>query len=215
LTGIDCCDEVESALDSSDSVPKADYLGTVSMRRGLPVLATLALASWLTFAGDGPAVPYLDWGACPFECCTYREWVATGKLKLHKDRSLSTPVAFSLSKGERVQGLTGVVITLKPGRVKILKPITLDDKKPVSLAPGDVIYTLHYLGEGYDLFWFKGQVHSDQITADKIEREPNPEAYWQVLALPEAEWWVKIKNAEGKIGWTNETDKFDNMDACG
>src|SRR6476661_2097404 len=25
-------------------------------------------------AQDGPPMPYIDKGACPFECCTYRQW---------------------------------------------------------------------------------------------------------------------------------------------
>ena len=185
------------------------------MKQSLAVFAICGLAGWFAFAGDGPAVPYLDWGACPFECCTYREWIATDKVTLHTDRSLSSPVAFSVGKDQRVQGLTGVVITTKVGRVKILKPITLDDQEPVTLAPGDIIHTLHYLGEGYELFWFRGQLHSDQITGQKVEEVPDPAASWQVLALPETEWWVKVKNAQGQVGWTKESDKFDNMDACG
>ena len=185
------------------------------MRRLSAVLSTFALVSCFALAGDAPPMPFLDWGACPFECCTYREWVATGKVSLHKERSLTDPVVIVLHKGQRVQGITGVVITTQPGKLKILKPITLDAQKPVSLVPGDIVYTLHYLGEGYDLFWFKGQLHSDQISARKIELEPTPGASWQVLALPEYDWWVKVKGAEDRIGWTNETDKFDNMDACG
>ena len=29
------------------------------------------------------------------------------------------------------------------------------------------------------------------------------------------EWWVQIRNAAGKVGWTREPEKFDNKDALG
>jgi hypothetical protein len=37
----------------------------------------------------------------------------------------------------------------------------------------------------------------------------------QVISLPKYVWWVKIRNKEGLEGWTRETRKFGNMDACG
>jgi hypothetical protein len=61
--------------------------------------------------------------------------------------------------------LTGVEITTKAGRIKVLKPIELGYaegiKYPaIKAVPGE---TLHYLGEGFDLFWYKGKIYSDQI----------------------------------------------------
>jgi hypothetical protein len=162
-------------------------------------------------------LPYLDWVACPFECCTYREWGVTKPTVVWKERRRGAPVAFRLKEGDRVVGVTGVVVTLKAGRMRILKKLKLDDEKPVSLKPGDVIYTLHYLGEGYDLFWFNGNRHSDQISADAIDTgsPASGSALW-VEALPETDWWVKVKNAAGQVGWTVVEDNFDaaDMDAC-
>lgn len=63
-------------------------------------------------------LPYLDAGACPFECCTYRQWIANKDTVLSKNMSDNSPVAFRIKKGGKVTGLTGVVITTKAGQVR-------------------------------------------------------------------------------------------------
>ncbi len=113
--------------------------------------------------------------------------------------------------------VTGVVVTRKAGRMRVLKELKLDELRPISLMPGDVIYTLHYLGEGYDLFWFNGSTHSDQISAEAVDTgSPAPGAVLWVEALPETDWWVKVKNSAGQVGWTLVDKNFDpaDMDAC-
>src|SRR5437773_1794841 len=46
------------------------------IRRVVIAWCTVGFAAGLVLAGDEPELPYYDWGACPFECCTYREWIA-------------------------------------------------------------------------------------------------------------------------------------------
>jgi len=58
--------------------------------------------------------------------------------------------------GEWVEGITGVVITIRPGISKVLAPTMLGDNPSVRVSPGEVLYTLHYMGKGYDLVWFRG-----------------------------------------------------------
>src|SRR5688572_11341642 len=77
-----------------------------------------------------PPQPYFDRGACPFECCTYRDWNVTEPTVVRKAMNDRSPVAFRLKKGERVVGVTGVVITTRPGIATVLKSEKLD---PVNL----------------------------------------------------------------------------------
>ena len=110
------------------------------------------------------------------------------------------------------------------GVTKVLKPIRLGYRlaSPVEgeglldLQPGELLYTLHYMGEGYELFWYKGQVYTDQIASREPDPEsPPPELYVQVLSLPHDVWWAKVRHKDGRVGWTNEPHKFGNVDACG
>ena len=170
---------------------------------------------------ERPPMPYYDWDACPFECCTYRRWKAEAPVTLYKTRSSKGEIAFRLKKEDWVNAITGVVITYRYGVSKIVKPIELGyppkgDKPVLLLQPGEVVYTLHYTGEGSDLFWYKGRVYIDQIATDKPDPDPPPpELIVQVISRPHYVWWAKVRNKDGQVGWTTETHKFGNVDACG
>ena len=152
-----------------------------------------------------PKLPYRDVGACPFECCQYRQWTARKDTIIYKQMRDGSAVAFKIRRSEKVAGLTGVVITTKAGQVKALKNFTLAAAK-VPIKAGDIFYTLTYRGEGFYLIWYKGKKFEDEIfDQDKMK----------ILSQPKAVWWVKIKNRKGQIGWTRLPENFDNMDACG
>ena len=161
-------------------------------------------------------IPYYDWNACPFECCTYREWEATDALAAHSQRTDDSPVAFSIRKSEKIRALTGVVITTHAGMVKLLAPSKLgysrtnaSQEPELDLKAGNMIYTLHYEGEGSYLFWYMGKTYSSGAD-DTIDGGD-----YKVVSQPTYVWWVKIRNKDGKTGWTKATDKFTNSDACG
>src|ERR1051325_9997364 len=113
-----------------------------------------------------PPRNYEDRGACPFECCTYREWSVEADTILYKSRAKNSPAVFRVKKGERVRGLTGVVVTLEPGRAVVKKAMTLggtNDRPKVRVRAGDVLYLLHYEGEGFYKFWFRGKIYEDAM----------------------------------------------------
>lgn len=93
-----------------------------------------------------PSLPFYDWGACPFEGCTYRRWEAVKSVTVWTGRD-RRHVAFTIKPKEWTSGITGVVITTRPGISKVLVKMTLGNKAKVALAPGDLLYTLHDLGE--------------------------------------------------------------------
>ncbi len=152
-----------------------------------------------------PKMPFTDVGACPFECCTYREWTVKRETVIYKEMRGGSPIAYRVKKSDKVMGLTGVVITTRAGRVKALKDFTFAHTK-VRVKAGDIFYTLTYRGEGFFLIWYKGK---------KFESEVSEESKMKFLVEPASIWWVKIRNRKGQIGWTMKVENFDNMDACG
>jgi hypothetical protein len=188
------------------------------VKAALPVL--VFWISSTAIAQEKPPLPYYDWGACPFECCTYRTWEAVRPVIARKSRSRRSAAVFHIKRGEQVQGITGVVITSQYGVTEILKPLqigyTKTSKSPeLSLRAGDIIYTLHYLGEAYDLFWYHGKTYSDEISVPENAwgKVPYSDAL-RVKSRPKTDWWVKMKNHKGEVGWSNEVDAFAHMDAC-
>ena len=154
-------------------------------------------------AQSRPPMPFIDKGACPFECCTYREWTVDKPTLVHSAMRDGAPVAFRLRRGERVRGLTGTVITERAGEVKILKRAKIGDR---TVNAGDTVYLLTYAGEGFHKVWLKGKV---------VEGDVTDETKFRRVRSPKSVWWVKIRNGGGKIGWSREPDNFGNKDQCG
>jgi hypothetical protein len=147
-------------------------------------------------------LPYVDKNVCPFECCEYREWVATKATTVYKEMRDGSAAAFTVKKGEKVDALTGIVITTKPGQVRILQNTNLDG---LSVKKGDILSILTYHGEGFFTVWHKGKFSQIEILDERTMK---------VLSQPKSIWWVKMKNKKGKIGWTRLPENFDNKDSC-
>jgi len=165
-------------------------------------------------AAELPPLPYEHWGACPFECCTYRKWTSRADLNARPNRDNRSPVAFRIRKGEVVEAVTGVVVTRKPSIVEITETTTFGN---VTIPKGRLVYTLHFEGERSDFFWYQGQALSGELYAEVVS-EPTLEYPRRVRSLPVTEWWVNVKNNRGQTGWilnSATSEAFDGMDACG
>src|SRR6476646_10496452 len=63
-------------------------------------------------SADAPPDPFIHKGACPFECCTYRDWTASKTITLVNAPRLQKTVA-TIKSGGVVRGVTGDVF-VKP-----------------------------------------------------------------------------------------------------
>ena len=157
------------------------------------------------------SLPFRDVGACPFECCTYREWTANNPTVLLKNMSDNSPAVFKVKKGETVQAVDGMVITTKAGIGRAVSDTNLqfDDWKKnttrnVSIKKGERVLILTPIGEGFYKVWYKGL-----ILQAGMDTSP-----FKTLSEPKSVWWVKIKNRKGQVGWTKLTENFDDKDSC-
>jgi len=114
------------------------------------------------------------------------------------------PISFRVKVGEKVLGMTGVVITTQPGIVRALKATDIGTKMWIN--KGEQFYVLTNLGEGFTKVWFKGRI---------FVAEPYDESLFKFIRQPKSIWWVKIKNHAGRIGWSRQPENFGNMDQCG
>ena len=162
------------------------------MASGLFLLGVIGLtaAAQMSAPSKEPPRIYVDKGACPFECCTYREWVALKNADL-----VETPngkkVVGSIKKGEKVLALTGEV------RSRPVKAVTHDGYPEVGVKAGEIVYVIDYVGEGYWKIWHDGKI-------DQIQDLPGG-------VSPKTRWWVKLKTATGVVGWIEERRNFDNV----
>jgi hypothetical protein len=179
-------------------------------------------------AEEQPPLPFYDWDACPFECCTYREWTLSYPVSFHQTHAKESPVVFRLEEGQTVQAVTGVVVTAKCGTATVLKSlegfgIAKDGvSPPLALKPGQTLCTLHYEGEGSSLFWYGGKLYSGEVSNDSFG-EPPESGNFRTDSSPEASWWVMVRSPTacngvscraGEVGWSNETSAFKHKDSC-
>lgn len=166
------------------------------------VVALLAPAATHTTAGrTAPPNPYVDKGACPFECCTYRDWKTNGPITL-LDKPGGRQVVATFAAGSTVHATTGEVIS-KPEPI-----VAKQDYADSPIRTGDMFYFLHYAGEGFSHVWFKGRVYDVELdrSGDTVEDPPSGS---------NVAWWARIRIPGGKSGWVLVKDQFENQDACG
>jgi hypothetical protein len=173
------------------------------------VALVLPVALWVATARAGEAPPkiYIDKGACPFECCTYREWTVTADTVLF-DRPDKTKPVDQVLKGKSVKAVTGEVhvfptpfkVVFAQGRFHV----------------GDTAYLLTYEGEGFYKVWFRGGISEEEVhfTSAHACVHPSEECWGRIEKEYVSDWWILIKTPRGKQGWTNQADHFGNKDAC-
>jgi hypothetical protein len=166
-------------------------------------------------AASAPAnalpVPFESEGACPFECCVYRTWTVRRDTDVRTSRDQSAAVAFTVRQGEKVEALTGLVVVGRPGRARASRDVKVEGLG--ELRKGDEVSVLHPLGEGYWLVWRDGRKGSGQV-GEKSARPGPWDAELNPIEKPEFTWWIRIRDAKGRTGWTDEPDHFGNKDRC-
>ena len=153
-----------------------------------------------------PTLPYESHGACPFECCTYRQWTVERDTEIFDDYRAKTPVKFHVTRGQKVVAVTGVVVTTKFGVGVVRSVAGLG-----GFNMGDTLHVLHHLGEDHWKYWFDGYFSQAPITP----RQRCPSCEIELVEAPQTIWWVKIRAADGREGWTRQPEHFGNKDACG
>jgi hypothetical protein len=147
-----------------------------------------------------PPSPYVDQGACPFECCTYRDWTTRKSVTL-LDKPNGKIKVGAIAAGVTVRGITGEVHS-RPLRMRAAHAY---EGSPIN--SGDTFYALHSVGEGYWAVWFKNKVYSVNFYSGADDEAAN--------LADDFVWWVKIRTRAGKTGWVLDTGLFGNQDSCG
>lgn len=184
-------------------------------------------------SGGPPPLPYVELGACPFECCTYRDWRASRPISAQenwdnpRETTARRKTVFGIARGDTITAMTGHTMTTKAGHLRVAKDATLTvlssqfPKQPVEKIPvhaGDIVYLLVPHGEAAYSIWYGGRVlervDMSDLLAAITEANPNGAPPKDVLEQPAFEWWVRVRNQQGDIGWTDRARDFAGADAC-
>jgi hypothetical protein len=183
--------------------------------RVLAFITSTTLLSLNVYSQSNPPAVYVDKGACPFECCTYRKWRAEKTTIAYARPDKGSKVIGKFKAGARIVALTGQVRTVVPGKFVVIKAHG-------EYKPGDVLWVYTPLGEGFYKVWFNGKMFDEQLdyVTGPFERtipkcEETPDCWGKLERELQVDWWVKIRSADGWIGWTNQAENFSNKDGCG
>ena len=163
------------------------------------------------FIRDVPDSAFVRRGACPFECCIYREWTAESAIVARVQPRDSALAGFTLQRGEAFTADSGNVYVTS-AQLAVVND-SVGDAHYWSFAPGDTLVVLDYTGEGHYHVWHDGKVQ-------------DTEGFWARGRLPvvadtigtwKTEWWIHATRADGRSGWfiADNTNRFRNADACG
>ena len=196
-------------------------LGKKYAARQMEILETLHRAEQtLASMKDLPSNPFRSRDACPGEYCAYGKWRTTQAIEL-RESIASTTIVARIPAQTNVTAVTGdVLVEPQPYAV-------LEDFGPV-LKAGDVIFFLDYVGEGVVNYWYNGQLKPDLGLEDGLDglttysdvSDCAPGAPRGACALrnmrPEKDflnqWWVKVRTADGKEGWVQNTGQLMDID---
>lgn len=176
--------------------------------------ARLRLAAMPT--GERPPERYVARDACPFECCTFREWTVEKEIPLF-EAPAGELLGRRLEPGSSVLGLTGEV-HLRPRPIlagrSFVAELSGDSREKVEIAAGALVFQLDHLGEGSANFWHRGRVFYTQVSQCLVfDDECWGDALEPDAAQTPHEWWVKVRLADGTEAWALG-DGFGNMDSC-
>ena len=193
-------------------------------------LASRAVCSALWFlivVSDGaaasdrtPPQTLVEDGACPFECCAYREWSTLAETTLLADPDDAAAVVAVVLPGTRVAGLTGKLIVTRPGRIEVLHDYRSLDSGH-DYRKGDIVRVYAERGEGFFQVWHDGELFDEEATFmyqghGGWDRCVTDGTCWgKRMAFPESTWWVKVKTPDGRVGWSRKPENFGDKDACG
>ena len=175
-------------------------------------VGTLLMALAISGAASPPALPFLDWKACPFEGCTYRKWTAKKAVNVYDTWKEHRRRVETIGKAATVQAVTGLVVTLRPGVIRVDR-----DLPEKNLHRGDTILTYTYRGEGFSAVWFHGRYYPEfDISFTKWPDGMGcggAHCAATYLDLGKKVWWAEVELNSGRRGWVNmNTAEFDGID---
>jgi len=181
-----------------------------------PLRAPRHHRDWGPVNNRPPAMPYIVKNACEGEgCARTGTWAACSTVVVRSDKRSDAPLAFIIAPQEKFTAVTADVHVVVPGLIVFRDTISNpgdEGGEPVDsirFIPADTLYILNYLGEGYLVWWYRGQaVTGYQFWNDEHASGPYSK---DVVAIRSAHsvWWVRVRNAAGKEGWiVGSLDRF-------
>jgi hypothetical protein len=182
------------------------------------MLLTLALIAQTAAAPTPPPLPYYSRHVtCWCEKCDQQDqegdWTAARDLPAYAKQGVPSTRLFTVAAAETVTVLDGVVVVDRADRIRVLTPfLLLGENTP--LPVGDEFWIVQIGGEGSATVWHRGRMFGSSI--DAFQECDKPGRYCTGIKEQRGlrQWWIKVRNARGRIGWVRADWNFFD-DSCG
>jgi len=165
-----------------------------------------------------PPLPYYTHHVtCWCEKCDGQDqaghWTAARELSAYRKQGVASLRFFSVSPGEQITVLDGVVIVDRDDLIRVLKPMTALDV-PGEFEPGDAIWRVQIMAEGGAVIWHNGRMVETVLDGLEDCQERRPACSGIIEQKGIRQWWIKVRNVRGQIGWVRADWNFAD-DSCG
>lgn len=151
---------------------------------------------------DSPALPFYDWGACPYETCRYTKWTAHRAITMYDTWKDGRQAVAQLREGDQVTGIRGVVITFQPGLVRVDRDLPEKD-----LRRGETILTYADRGEGFSAVFVNGRYVAEfDLSFAKLPDGTGcggGHCAATYMDLGRKSWWAEVRLGSGRTGWVD------------
>jgi len=142
-------------------------------------------------------------GACPFECCIYRDWTARAPIDVLAAPEVGSDILWKIDPNEGFRAATGHVEVTGLTQVVVMR-------EAEGFTPGDTLFVLDYAGEGFFNVWHAGTVSQPMQFWTDEEWTLSSRAAGYSLGEYSAEWWIEVTGPTGATGWVQgATAAFD------
>jgi hypothetical protein len=162
---------------------------------------------------------YSEFGACPFEGCSYGEWSTKGEIKVFKEPNLESDVIGNIPDKKKFNAINGK-IEIAPGiayKVKELPSTGYTESEISKIEYEKPIYVLHYVGEGFYKINQNNKFGFLQLPSnEKAFNEYKSDYDWiKIEKYPTRfKWWAEIEYLDLK-GWILVNEKVVPLDKYG
>ena len=153
----------------------------------------------------GLSFPYVKRPACPGEGCAYGTWLACDTVSVYAREADTTERAFYLAREEPFQVLAGAVHVTRPEVVVVSRPTYQIgfQQSGVLFQPGDTLYVLSYIAEGFFDAWYRDSIIETEIFWPWEDWFPAKDHEYggEVIRHGDATFWIQVRNGRGQEGW--------------
>jgi hypothetical protein len=138
----------------------------------------------------------------------FGRWTACKQYEVRAADHAGAPIAFTLQRREPFTALAGNLRVSEPGMVVFRDTLRVDDGRGGRvLTPADTVYPLYDETEGYGTWYLHGRKEESMLFFHETE-EVSGDSRVAVVRKPRTEWWVRVRNRQGREGWLHLGDAY-------